>query len=426
MSTPEEEKSAASPKAVLVSTGGAPGPVIAILQATRPAQVWYFCSPDSRKTADEIHRALDWHPDRDFIEVERYEELGPCYISLRKAIPDLLARWKVAPDEVMVDYTGGTKTMSAALVLAATECFSRFSYVGGHQRERGGVGVVVEGKEKIHYQTNPWNELAVREAGRVADFWNHGLFEAAASLLRDCAKRVPRPRLFAALADLAAGLAARNRLDFARAEQLCGKAANALDLLLDGSLGHPLPVLARGAQGLCTACKEGGGPVLLRELLDNALRTATQGRYEDAAARLYRAMEMQGQLWLAEATGGAFLNGKLREGRPLPGALADWDACRPDRRGDVRLSLELCFQALARLDHAQARIVAEDLARGNPGSRWRQATEKRNTSVLAHGTTPIGAEGFEKMKAIASEFLGFDLDVQANPVPPFEAGWIDG
>ena len=137
-------------------------------------------------------------------------------------------------------------------------------------------------------------------------------------------------------------------------------------------------------------------------------------------------MEMQGQLWLAEATGGAFLNGKLREGRPLPGALADWDACRPDRRGDMRLSLELCFQALARLDHAQARIVAEDLARGNPGSRWRQATEKRNTSVLAHGTTPIGAEGFEKMKAIASEFLGFDLDVQANPVPPFEAGWIDG
>ena len=59
----------------------------------------------------------------------------------------------------------------------------------------------------------------------------------------------------------------------------------------------------REAIELCVSCKdEHASDVLLRELLDNALRTAAQHRFEDAAARLYRAMEMQGQLWLAETT----------------------------------------------------------------------------------------------------------------------------
>ena len=149
--------------AVLVSVGGSPAPVLFTLLKRRPAHVWYFCSADSRQVADDIHAQLDWRPDRDFIEVERFEELGPCYKELRAAIPALLRKWKVPAAEVLVDYTGGTKTMSAALVLAAIETFDQFSYVGGAQREQGGLGVTVDGREKVFYQANPWSDLAVRE-----------------------------------------------------------------------------------------------------------------------------------------------------------------------------------------------------------------------------------------------------------------------
>jgi len=107
--------------AVLVSVGGAPAPIVHVVQRHRPLHVWYFCSNDSRKIADSVHSQLDWHPDRDFIEVEQFEELGPSYQALRTAIPDLLRKWKVPSSNVLVDYTGGTKTMSAALVLAASE-----------------------------------------------------------------------------------------------------------------------------------------------------------------------------------------------------------------------------------------------------------------------------------------------------------------
>jgi hypothetical protein len=51
-------------------------------------------------------------------------------------------------------------------------------------------------------------------------------------------------------------------------------------------------------------------------------------------------------------------------------------------------------------------------------SRWRQATEKRNASIQAHGVSPIGVGGFGAMKKIAAKFLGFDLAREANPIAP--------
>jgi CRISPR-associated protein (Cas_Cas02710) len=76
--------------AARVSVGGAPAPVQHVLRQHRPAHVWYFCSADSRANADEIQRQLDWHPQARFIEVEKFEELGPCYRELRRKIPEIL------------------------------------------------------------------------------------------------------------------------------------------------------------------------------------------------------------------------------------------------------------------------------------------------------------------------------------------------
>lgn len=187
MSTAAFETSAA-----LVSIGGTPAPILHVLRRHRPGHVWFFCSAGSRANAGDILGLLDWHPQARFIEVARFEELGPCYRELRRRIPEILAETRVDPAEVLVDYTGGTKTMSAALVLAATEVFDRFSYVGGEQREKGGLGVTVDGKERVHYQGNPWSEPAVREVERAVDLWAACQYEAAARVLVDVAPRVPR------------------------------------------------------------------------------------------------------------------------------------------------------------------------------------------------------------------------------------------
>jgi len=409
---------------MLISVGGAPAPLLFSLQRGTPAHVWYFCSPDSREIADEIHRQLDWHPDRDFIEAQQFEELGPCYRALRDSLPSLLRKWRVDPKDVLVDYTGGTKTMSAALVLAGSELFGQFAYIGGNQRGKGGLGITLNGQERALYQANPWSELAIREIERACDLWNSGLFEGSARVLRESAPRVPRRHAFETVAKWADSLAARHRLDFKRALILLGEIDKALPALYDGREDFGLKQWTRAMLQLCVACTAGKpSQIVIRELLDNSLRTAAQGRYDDACARLYRAMEMQGQVWLEESTHGAFVLGRKEPDHPLPSPLAHWPACHPSESGEVVLSLELLFQALALLDHPYGSKVTQDIALGLK-SRWRGATSKRNHSILAHGIQPLGPDGFDQMKTLASEFLGFDLSREANPIPPLDARWL--
>ncbi len=427
----------ATPKApisaALVSVGGSPAPVLHVLGQHQPAHVWYFCSAGSRANADAIQAQLDWHPAPRFIEVERFEELGPCYRELRRKIPEILAETKVDPGEVLVDYTGGTKTMSAALVLAATELFDQFSYVGGEQREKGGLGVTMDGQERVHYQGNPWNELAIREVERARDLWTDCQFEVAARVLRGVAPRVPHRLRFEAIADLADAMAARHRLDFHHAFGLFSRLKGRIPPLLDGRESHGLLELLDEVRPICEECsKDTASATFLRELLDNTFRTAAQGRFEDAAARLYRAMEMQGQIWLAEMTGGVFTNGKCKSGNAakIAGAFKALPFCQAATEdSDIKLSLEQIYFALAVLGHERSRQIVADIEFVDPAgktrSRWRAATEKRNSSILAHGVQPIGAEGFEQMKQLAKEFLGFDLAREANPIPPLDARWLE-
>lgn len=410
--------------AALVSVGGSPAPILHILRLRRPAHVWYFCSAGSRAIADDIHTQLDWPLDRDYVEVKCFEELGPCYRELRHAIPALLKKWKVPTAEVLVDYTGGTKTMSAALVLAASEVFQQFSYVGGEQREKGGLGVTVDGRERVLYQGNPWSELATREIERARDLWASCQFDGAAKVLREVATRVPHRLRFEAVADVADAMAARHRLDFPQAFKLLSPLVSKLPPLFDGLPDHGLRTQIIAIRAICDACsKDAASESFLREILDNALRTADQGRFEDAAARLYRAMEMQGQIWLTEATEGAFVNGKLRTGSALPEPLADLPFCKPDECGEVNLSLERLYIALHQLGHDRAARVTADIKLGGK-SLWRQATQERNTSILAHGVRAIGEDGFSVMKKQASEFLGFALESEANPILPLDPRWL--
>lgn len=409
---------------MIVSVGGTPTPILFALEKHRPRHVWYFCSAGSRGIADAIQAKLTWHPDRDIIEVARFEELGPCYQALRREIPALLAKWHVREEEVLVDYTGGTKTMSAALVLAATEYFHHFSYVGGGQRDKGGLGVTLDGREKVFYQANPWADLAVREVERARALWAGYLFDAAAQVLHGTAKRVPNRIRFETMAEVADAMAARHRLDFKKASEGFGRASKAIPALYDGQEDWGLLEFVRSGIRLSSSCSGGMATrELLRELLDNCLRSAAQSRFEDAAARLYRAMEMQAQIWLAEATKNAFINGKMQPGTRLPDQLENLDCFRSAEKAEIKLGLDSIFRALACLSHDYAGKIAADIDAG-PKSRWHQATEKRNTSILAHGVSSIGKEGFEAMKKLATEFLGFDLGKEANPVPPLDPRWF--
>jgi len=319
------------PKVILISVGGSKEPILYSLRqrmlADPPEQIWFFCSEQSRPFAVEaLHEIGLEFPERavggEYIVENQFEVLNACYRTLRQQIPLLLHKYSIAREAVLVDYTGGSKPMSAALVLAATEFFQNFAYVGG-VRDKDGVGRTLPGQEQLVEQTtNPWAVLAVRELGRIADLWKGLQFEAAASLLRTTAGQVPKINKvrFQTFAKVADAMAARHRLDLREARALLEsvhdtqKEVTPMGALFDGREDFELLSQLEAIQGVMRKCLENGGAntTLLRELLDNALRTASQGRYEDAAARLYRALEMQGQLWLKETSRGFFESGRCK------------------------------------------------------------------------------------------------------------------
>lgn len=426
--------------ALLCSVGGSPEPILHTLRTLRPACVAYVCSVGSRANAEAIQAQLDFSPVADYLELTTHEELGPCYAELRAWLPGWLASQTLAPDDVTVDYTGGTKTMSAALVLAATEVFSNFSYVGGAQRDQAGTGIVLSGHERIHYQANPWRELAVRELDHAATLWATQQYEAVAALLRRAKGQVPREQrpAFDRIIDLARALS--NRLDL----QL-PKAAQALRKLADKLVNQPPPSSASTEKShtvLLDFCQRAAvrfagsaalqGPATdpraqLRELLDNALLTARLGRHDDAAARLYRALELFGQNELSRLTDGAFYLGRLKT-ETIPPALADFslfavtNGLEAAQRG---MALENIYRALAHLKHpAGQRAVTDFDGPVSLKTPWRQATQRRNQSILAHGLQPVGQEGFETLAALVADYTGEDTSQVDIEAPVFNAAWF--
>ncbi|MGH7227535.1 MAG: hypothetical protein ACRELF_30350, partial [Gemmataceae bacterium] len=170
-----------SPHSLLICTvGGSPEPIVAALKHWQPSRVRFVPTPETRdQVADRIlplAAAEDFPLDAgryDILELPDGQDLARCVDRLRELTPDVEG-WLARGDDfqVVVDFTGGTKCMSAALALQAHRWRCRFSYIGGQERTKDGVGVVVSGKEQVLHMHNPWDALgyqAVEEATTLFD-----------------------------------------------------------------------------------------------------------------------------------------------------------------------------------------------------------------------------------------------------------------
>src|SRR5215510_13123478 len=194
-------------QAMLVSLGGSLEPVLFTLNQQRPAHVVFFVSPQSEAELQTIIKGLDFVYRFDRITSPSAEDLGDCYRALREQLPSKLAQWGLSEDDLVVDYTGGTKSMSAALVLATVERAQRYSYIGGVERDKGGVGVVLGGHERMLYVHNPWKAWAQEERKRISLYFATARYATALDELQRLQQHVDAAEqsLLRALASAVAG-----------------------------------------------------------------------------------------------------------------------------------------------------------------------------------------------------------------------------
>ncbi len=414
--------SAESPvKALLIAVSDDAPAAVYSINRLKPELLCFFV-PDSAKALVEtsVQPHIAQMPRRwDWIVTPDAHRFMTSYHALTQALPDMLRTWEVQAGELVVDMTGATPAMAAALSLASITSTSRVVVLGQANilSPADGEAVTVEGRERVWLQGNPWDEAAAGSRREGCELFNRGAFGPAASLFRQIEARVSggQKPFYRALADLAEGYALWERFHYRQAWDKLKTAVKALEMA--SVWGGP-----PGLNSVLPAVKQNAGfleklvldPQEIKEavafdLLAHARRRAeVDHHFEAAIATLLRALEAFAQYQL-------FKQHRIKtwDVRPeqLPEALRE--SCRTcyldDVDGKYKLPLQAQFRALAGLGDQMGQAFLTQWAKMKP------LLDAANHAVLGHGFEPVKAERFHQLYDIVVKLTG----VSESSLPKF-------
>ncbi len=422
-------------KSLLISVGGTPEPIVCSINQLDPDKIIFFTSSDTRRiVVEEVLPKLPKSIDHEIIVATDPQNISECVKILLEEVPRAMKNMglpNVYPD--IVDFTGGTKVMSAAVVWCSSRYPCQFNYIGAEQngRTKEGVGIVISGKEKTYNLPNPWNEAVYYEIQDVFKLINVAQYANAAELLEKMENKVSDEAMKDIIHNLrfvVKGLHHWDIFDFKQAKQDFAKHLEALVKLLKQRVNFPvLPKLLQFAEEikkqqerlekLCNAISGDYDFVIVWDLIANAKRRAYQEKkYEDAVARLYSAIEKYAKIILKKKFE---IDNSKADSEKIPEKIREKFlekySVQKDGKTFLRFGLEGSYELLNVFgDHAGQTYdwYKEDI---------RSALEARNNSILAHGTRTVGKEDWEKLYQVALKiFKNVEGEIVQFPVYDFE------
>lgn len=396
-------------KNILICTvGGSHQPIVTAIREMKPEHIIFICSardPGTGKPGSDVlvlgkslvikARAEDEKPtlpnipaqtglvDNSFdVAIVPADDLDAAVAVIRQKLSDIADRFPNA--RIVADYTGGTKTMTAALVTAVLETDDTdLQLVTGN---RADLIKVRDGTEA----SVPANIDAVRLNRSMAPYlsaWKRHAYNEAVyglSAIRTPRNTALRNRLSRAR-DLSRAFAAWDRFDHVDALRF-------LDIyspIIGRDLGEHLAALKM----LVTESPQ-QEPMRLFDLWRNAERRAAQGRYDDAVARVYRLIEWTAQ-WLLRSR--CEIDTANIPPEKIP---ADVDI-PANRDGKYQAGLFAAWMLVGKMTSGPARAFAADKLPALLGH-----IQTRNHSILAHGFTPISRDAWNEFRAwLEEDFL---------------------
>jgi CRISPR-associated protein (TIGR02710 family) len=388
-------------RVLIVSVGGSPDPILKAVELHQPDEVIFACSappceepslnqvigegiPCKHRVAGEDH----WRPnlvtqlglrqfrqDLQLIHLPDPDDLNDCLQRLRAFLASLVERFSSL--ELIGDFTGGTKSMSAAMAIALLDRQASLSFVTGKRDNL----IRIEKSEGLRI-VDPIPYLAQRLLQqRLPPLLESHLYGRARSLLIDFSQEQRQrlhPDQIHALDTVIIELQVLVLWDRFRWR-------DALDLAEQYPFRHIWPELwswwLRVEASIDWDQQEQPavpitGYELVQDLLLNAERRGRRGWYDDAVARLYRALELLAQTYVRLELG--------LEGIP------DWgNRLKPPRLRSGESVPNHSVVALYRW--LQYREAPGGLG-GLYGRQWQELLslfDARNRSLLGHGLRPI-------------------------------------
>ena len=393
-------------KILIVTVGGSCAPIVnCIGNPPRYDFVYFICSTGRGEASSEIQVDGQGKPckaqDKEDPSIvaqtglkrEAYEkvtfdasteidDISILYAKLKEFSRELQDKFPGV--KVTANYTGGTKSMSAALVLIAIECEWELQFNVGRRQN---VKQITTGDVPVPIATDTiQTDRNLRLYEEAFKTYNYEMARTVAyDTLSSYNLTTTQRNEWIELMNLAVGF---NKWD----SFFYGEAWDTLRLVGQRASGF-LPFL----KPLLPDQAASKFPVVL-DLLLNAQRRCAQGRYDDGTARLYRALELFAQARLMEHYG--LSTGALDiQDDKIPVEFKEKFCHQVDEDGKFQVGLTNAYELL--------------LALGDPvGSLYEKRRSRilnhlkiRNHSFLAHGFEPIGREGFNEMYGVVHSFI---------------------
>lgn len=386
-------------KTLICTVGGSHQPVITAIQESEPEFILFVCSdddPDTGKSGsyEQIEKKgiflkakfSDEKPSLPNIPVQlnlsddQYavlrvypDDLDDCYRNISEQLYDFVKSGK----QIVADYTGGTKTMSAALCLAALDYDSvSLQLVSG---TRADLIKVRDGTESAQTAQVGRTRFQIN-LKQALKFWQFFAYDEAILHLQDQRPSHRDDRgLLQGVRNLSKAFSAWDRFDHLAALQI-----------LEGYMkkyGKQLAPYLGQLRMLCADPTDSPSsvPARLFDLWLNAQRRAEQQRFDDATSRAYRLLEWSAQ-WLLEQQAG------IRTDNIPAEKIPDSMQLVPTSTGIFKTGLRDSWQ------------LADYHCDDSVKTFWDQNENRmvdlltiRNASILAHGFKPIASEEWQRI-----------------------------
>lgn len=363
------------------------------IKKQNPVMVLFIYTDESKSNLDSLLPHLQNEPIK--IETRKHNEIDDIEkiaMKYSKFIQELKEK-SFSSSDIIADYSSGTKPMAAALVYSAIEHnIESISYVYG---TRDAKGKVKKKSERIH-SISPNAFYTDRKMDQAIHFFNNHQYSSAIEIVDSISSIHPdyeeKVSVFKKYSELYMEWEHFNFENAFTILNTVSKNKLSNDLFKKKLIEEHKTTLYK-LQMTKDACEE-----MVFDLYSNAYRRIQEGKYDDAVARLYRCLEMIGQVAIFQKYD--IKNDKFPYSK-IPKNLKIHFKSKKNKDNTVKMSLLETFQILKEISHPISKKFFER------EGEIKKLLHVRNHSILAHGIKPITQKKAEDLFTILAEV--FDL-----------------
>jgi CRISPR-associated protein (TIGR02710 family) len=400
---------------VTVGTGTRPDvyivkPLIKTIQDSRPDFLVLVVTPGSEEYGKRIAEELRLEDDGFSLKcLNNFDDFQAVFRQLNEVFRDL-AEQGFPPQDTQLDFTSGTKAMSAGAVCSAisNKCRS-IKYITGERQN----GVVIDSSERF-LTLDPLEVFAIHDISLAAKLVQGLRFSAAEQVLSSLNARLldsVTERQMHGLRKVAQCFEAWDVFNHTQASKVLEK----IDWSIP-NLDHFKP-RAEARTFLASLSKSGPNTVenQLVDLFNNAVRRGIEGKFDDAVARLYRTTELFAQQILLRPP--FEIDSSNVDLSRVPNTLRERLAKNRGKDDAIQIGLMLDYELLAALNHPAGRRFKEN-------SELQSRLMQRNGSILAHGVTPISRNLYKKLRDDVAELISLERPEFVQQARAVQFPWL--